>query len=50
MFVDGNHRYVAGKIFGKVPDITPGVLPMSKASDVKPVIGLKIDPTDWGNR
>jgi RHS repeat-associated protein len=50
VIVDGNHRYVAGKIFGKVPNVTPGVMPMSKAPDVKPVIELKIDPDDWGNR
>ena len=48
--VDGNHRYVAGRLVGKEPAQTPGKLSRSQADKVKPVQDLKIDASDWGNR
>jgi RHS repeat-associated protein len=47
VIVDGNHRYVAGKVLGKVPATTPGTLPPSQIPLIQPVKNLKIDPFDW---
>lgn len=50
VIVDGNHRYVAGKVLGKIPETTPGTIPLSKAPDVKSVSDIGISDIDWGNR
>jgi uncharacterized protein RhaS with RHS repeats len=50
VIVDGNHRYVAGRVAGKEPAQTPGTLSPSQASKTQPVQQIKIDPADWGNR
>ncbi|WP_152227734.1 DUF637 domain-containing protein [Pseudomonas sp. SCB32] len=50
VIVDGNHRYIAAKILGREPDVVPGTLSPSKVDRTKPVVELKIDPTDWGNK
>ncbi|MEG7360781.1 filamentous hemagglutinin N-terminal domain-containing protein [Pseudomonas citronellolis] len=50
VIVDGNHRYIAAKILGREPAVTPGVLSSSKANQVKPVGDIKIDLVDWGNK
>jgi RHS repeat-associated protein len=48
--VDGNHRYVSAKVLGKTPETTPGTLPLSKASDAKPMSDIGISDFDWGNQ
>ncbi|QQZ42325.1 filamentous hemagglutinin N-terminal domain-containing protein [Pseudomonas sp. SK3(2021)] len=50
IIVDGNHRYIAAKILGRKPEVAPGTLPPSKAGQTRPVLDVKIDPVDWGNR
>ncbi|WP_235577360.1 hypothetical protein [Pseudomonas aeruginosa] len=50
VIVDGNHRYIAAKILGRNPDVTPGALPPNKVGQTKPVSELKVDQVDWGNR
>jgi RHS repeat-associated protein len=50
VIVDGNHRYVAGRLVGKEPAQTAGSLSASQVGRARPVQELKIDPTDWGNR
>jgi hypothetical protein len=50
IIVEGNHRYVAGRIFGKEPPIIPGVRAHFK--EKLPTIDwdkVKLDPIDWGN-
>ena len=49
VIVEGNHRYVAGRVFGTEPPITPGTLAPSQASRVKPIQETVVDPADWGN-
>jgi hypothetical protein len=39
VIVDGNHRYIAAKILGKNPDITPGPRPRAV---LDPFIGQQI--------
>ena len=48
VIVDGNHRYIAGRLFGIEPPTTPGNLPSSVPT--QPIQNLKPDPVDWGNR
>ena len=50
VIVDGNHRYIAGRLTGKKPARTAGTLAASQTGKVQPVSNLKIDPSDWGNR
>ncbi|RMQ27761.1 Filamentous hemagglutinin, intein-containing [Pseudomonas syringae pv. actinidiae] len=50
VIVDGNHRYIAAKILGRNPDVTPGTLSPNKVGQTKPVSELKVDQVDWGNR
>lgn len=50
VIVDGNHRYIAAKILGRNPDVTPGALSPNKVGQTKPVSELKVDQVDWGNR
>ncbi|MFL9867534.1 RHS repeat-associated core domain-containing protein [Paraburkholderia fungorum] len=50
VIVDGNHRYVAGRLVGTEPAQIPGALSPSQAAKTQPVQNLKIDPSDWGNR
>ncbi|WP_314101484.1 RHS repeat-associated core domain-containing protein [uncultured Stenotrophomonas sp.] len=49
VIVDGNHRYVAGRIFGQEPSVVPGSVSTSQLSEVRPVQELRFDPVDWGN-
>ena len=51
IIVEGNHRYIAGRLFGTEPAVAPGTLPSFKQS--APTVSwqdVKLDPTDWGNR
>jgi hypothetical protein len=50
VIVEGNHRYVAGKLTGVEPEQVPGTLSPSQQSRVAPVKDTKVDPTDWGQR
>ncbi|WP_368562155.1 RHS repeat domain-containing protein [Pseudoxanthomonas sp. UTMC 1351] len=47
VIVDGNHRYVAGRIAGQEPAVQPGLLSPSQVSQVKPIQEIKVDPKDW---
>jgi len=49
VIVNGNHRYVAGRIFGVEPPQVPGTLAPSQVPQIKPIQQIKLDPTDWGN-
>jgi hypothetical protein len=49
VIIEGNHRYAAGKVFGREPARVPGVLSPSQAGNVRPFGDIHIDPTDWGN-
>ncbi|WP_409455367.1 RHS repeat-associated core domain-containing protein [Proteus vulgaris] len=46
IIVEGNHRYVAGKVFGKLPETVPGTLSPSQAARVKPMSETKVDSFD----
>lgn len=48
VIVDGNHRYVAGKLTGNEPAQVPGTLSPSQQSKVQPVQNTKVDQNDWG--
>ncbi|WP_238387938.1 RHS repeat-associated core domain-containing protein, partial [Pararcticibacter amylolyticus] len=50
VIVEGNHRFVAGRIVGQEPAQVPGTLSPSQASSVKPIQATKVDPVDWGNK
>ena len=46
IIIDGQHRYIAGMIFGKLPDIVPWTAPLSGIEKVlwKDII---VDELDW---
>ncbi|WP_411681642.1 hypothetical protein, partial [Clostridium thailandense] len=48
IIVDGNHRYIAGRIFGKEPLQVPGA--GGRPNSIIDWSKLKIDPFDWGNK
>ncbi|STD59672.1 RHS repeat-associated core domain-containing protein [Empedobacter falsenii] len=50
VIVDGNHRYVAGKLTGIEPAQVPGTISPSQQSKVQPVKNTKVDPNDWEGR
>ena len=50
IIVEGNHRYVAGRLAGKEPAQTAGTASPSQVRQAKPIENIKVDPTDWGNR
>ncbi len=50
IIVEGNHRYVAGKVFGKLSETVPGTLSPSQAARVKPMSETKVDTFDWGGK
>ena len=49
VIIEGNHRYVAGRVFGKEPSTSSGTLSPSSKPLVKPIQNIKLDPLDWGN-
>ncbi|WP_227660016.1 hypothetical protein [Budvicia aquatica] len=49
VIVEGNHRYVAGKIVGLISESTPGVVSPSRIPLIKLMSNTKIDPIDWSN-
>lgn len=48
VIVEGNHRYVAGKLFGNEPAQVSGTLSPSQQSRVGPIQNTTVDPNDWG--
>jgi len=48
VIVEGNHRYIAGLLFGKLPKTIPGTLPRSQRSLIMSVKNIKVDYIDWG--
>ncbi len=48
IIIEGNHRYVAGRLFGKEPEVIPSILPLSQASRVVPIQNTKVSQIDWG--
>lgn len=50
IIVDGNHPYIAGRVFGKEPATVPGTLSPSMAPYKRPIQEIKLDYIDWGNR
>lgn len=50
VIVKGNHRYVAGKIVGILPEIIPGTLSPSQMPRIKPMSKTVVDLIDWGNK
>lgn len=48
ILIDGNHRYIAGKLAGEVPEQVPGSISPSQKSKVVPIQETKVDPKDWG--
>ncbi|WP_232002927.1 hypothetical protein [Pseudomonas cerasi] len=50
VIADGNHRYIAVKILGRNPDVTPWALSPNKVGQTKPVSELKVGKVGWGNR
>jgi RHS repeat-associated protein len=48
VIVDGNHRYIAGRLFGTEPTIVPGSLSPSQVSKIVPIQQTKVNPIDWG--
>ncbi|EKQ58496.1 wall-associated protein, partial [Xanthomonas citri pv. malvacearum str. GSPB1386] len=50
VIVDGNHRFVAGRVMGQEPPTQPGTISPGQLDQVRPVQEMKVDPTDWGNR
>lgn len=50
IIIEGNHRFVAGRVFGQEPPTVPGTFSSSQAYKLKPVHQLKVDLTDFGNK
>ena len=50
VIVDGNHRYVAGRVFGKEPAQTPWVRPSHKTGPGLSWDQVFVDAEDWGNK
>ena len=45
MIIEGHHRYVAGKIYGQLPDIAPGIA--ISATVVTRWRDIHVDAADW---
>jgi len=48
IIVDGNHRYVAGRVFGKEPEQVPWV--GGRPNNAIDWSEIPISPVDWGNK
>lgn len=48
IIVNGNQRYVAGRIFGVEPPTTPWTLPSSSTPLIKPIQQTTVSPLGWG--
>jgi len=49
IIVEGNHRYVAGRVAGVEPATVPATLSPSQKPFVQPIQSIKIDPLEWPN-
>lgn len=47
VIVEGNHRYLAGLAFGKLPEIQEWTA-SSSAGPIVPWANVNFDPVDWG--
>ena len=47
--VDGNHRYISGRVFGIDVAQVPGTMAPSQRANAMPIREIEIDLTDWGN-
>jgi hypothetical protein len=50
VIVDGNHTYVAGRVYGKEPLQVPGAISPSQLPKVKPIQEIGLSEKDFGNR
>jgi RHS repeat-associated protein len=50
VIVDGNHRYVAGRVFGREPSQRPYIISPSQRSRIQPIQKIKVSRIDYGNR
>lgn len=48
IIVDGNHRYVAGRVFGVEPEQIPWIISPSQMYKAVPIQKTFIDLNDWG--
>jgi hypothetical protein len=48
VIIEGNHRYIAGRLFGSEPSVVAGSLPASQVSKVVPIQQTVVSPLDWG--
>ena len=48
VIVEGNHRYVAGRIFGLEPTQVPYIISPSQAGRAVPIQKTIVDLKDWG--
>jgi RHS repeat-associated protein len=49
VIVDGNHRYVAGRVYGTEPAQVPYMISPSQAERIMPIQQIIVSPLDWGN-
>jgi hypothetical protein len=49
VIVEGNHRYVAGKVAKVEVSVDPGVVPSSQVGRIRSVKDYLVDPEDWGD-
>lgn len=47
IIVDGNHRYVAGRVFGVEPPIRPGMLSSTQTQYSKPITEILVDVVNF---
>jgi hypothetical protein len=48
IIVEGNHRYVAGRLFGREPAIEPGVMSRSQSEKIRSIRSVRLSAGDWG--
>ena len=49
VIVNGNHRYIAGRVFGQEPAQVPGTLSPSQTSLIQPIQKIILDPVNYGH-
>lgn len=48
VIIEGNHRYVAGRIWGVEPEQIPWVISPSQINKAVPIQKTIVNPLDWG--
>jgi hypothetical protein len=48
IIVEGNHRYIAGRLFGVEPAQVPFIVPPSQMNRAMPIQKTTVDLLDWG--